>query len=49
MERFGYTLKTAKRQPAELLQLLEYESWGYKMDQAEQLEEYEQSLAASNG
>lgn len=40
MERFNYpSLAAARAESAEILQLLEFESWGYKKDEAEQLEE----------
>ena len=40
MDRFSYpSLAAARRESAEILQLLEYESWGYKKDEQEKLEE----------
>lgn len=36
MERFGYSLKKARKESAELLQLITYESWGYKKDEQEE-------------
>lgn len=39
MERFSYpSLAAARAESAEILQLLEYESYGYKRDEQEKLE-----------
>jgi hypothetical protein len=50
MERFNYpSIKALLRESAELLKLLEYESWGYKLDRKEQdeLDREELELARS--
>lgn len=40
MERFSYpSLAAARAEGAEILQLLEYESWGFKKDEKEQMAE----------
>jgi hypothetical protein len=46
MERFNYpSLAAARAESAEILQLLEYESWGYKKDEEEKLAELEAQAA----
>jgi hypothetical protein len=39
MERFGYTLKQAKKESSEILLLMEAESYGFKRDEKEEMEE----------
>lgn len=47
MERFNYpSLAAARAESAEILQLLEYESWGHKRDEQERLEEEQEKLDA---
>jgi hypothetical protein len=46
MERFNYkSIKKARKESAEILQLLEYESWGYKQDEKERLARQQAELA----
>ena len=47
MERFNYpSLKAARKESTELLQLIEAESYGYKRDEEERLAELESSADA---
>ncbi len=49
MERFGYTLKQARKESSELLQLLAYESWGNKKDEEEQMNEQQRKIEEQGG
>lgn len=46
MERFGYTLKQAKRESTELMRLIEAESWGDLKDREEELAEQKAKMEA---
>lgn len=47
MERFNYpNLAAVRKESAEILQLLEYESWGYKKDEKEKLAREQAELEA---
>jgi hypothetical protein len=46
MERFNYpSLKAVRKESAELFQLLEIESYGYKRDEKEKMQEQEAEIA----